>query len=135
MRIKLVVSRVVETLGISFRITGDRANRGKRFVYSIDDDSPAMILSENKLQIGAVLMSVNGDSSYNPDQIGTICKIRPLTLEFSQSAYPGFCEPLQTKLDEDGDVSAVFTQDDIWQAHNVSFPRAETFSQRGCNIS
>ena len=79
-----------DTLGIRFAITGDQADRRKRFVYSINDDSPAMILSNNILQVGAVLVSVNGDSSYNSNQIGTICKIRPLTLEFSQPAYPGF---------------------------------------------
>ena len=47
-----------DKLGIRFAITGDQAERGKRFVYSITEDSPAMILSHNKLQVGAVLVSV-----------------------------------------------------------------------------
>ena len=116
-------------IGIAFRITGDQAYRGKRFVYSIDDGSPAMILSKGKLQVGAILMSVNDDSSYNTDQIGTVCKARPLKLEFSQSAYPVFGELLQKTLGADRDISAVFSQDDIRQARKRVFsPQGDLFS-------
>ena len=116
-----------DTLGIRFAITGDQAER-KRFVCSINEDSPLMILSRNKLQVGAVLVSVNKDSSYNSNQIGTICKTRPLELEFNQSAYPGLCESLQGIIAEDSD-HAIFipevtleTQRHVLSANGDLFP-------------
>ena len=109
-----------DKLGIRFAITDDQAKRGKRFVYSITEDSPAMILSHNKLQVGAVLVSVNGDSSYNSNQIGTICKIRPLKLEFSQPAFPGLCEPLQGIIADDSN-QAVFIPEVILEAQHHIF--------------
>ena len=76
-----------------------------------------------------VLIRVNGDSSYNSDQIWTICKIRPLTLEFSQPAYPGFCEPLQGILAEDSDVQTIFTPVVIFEArHRIFSPHGNLFS-------
>ena len=88
------------TIGLKFRITGDRKVRGKRFVCSIVNEGPAMVLSEYKLQVGALLVSVNGDSSYNPDLIGSYCRGRPLWLEFSQPVYPALDETLRNTPDE-----------------------------------
>jgi hypothetical protein len=125
----VIVFEKRDTLGIRFAITGDQADRRKRFVYSINDDSPAMILSSNILQVGAVLVSVNGDSSYNSNQIGTICKIRPLTLEFCQPAYPSFYGPLQVIIAEDNDIQTVFTPEVILEARQRIFsPHGNLFS-------
>jgi hypothetical protein len=75
-----------------------------------------MLLSKYKLQVGALLVSVNGDNSYNPDQIGTYCRKRPLRLEFSQPAYQAFDVTLRNALDENRNITAIFTNDDIQQA-------------------
>jgi hypothetical protein len=60
-------------MGLDFR----SADNDQCFVYSIDDGGPAMKLSSNKLQIGALLVSVNDDSSYNPDRI-TMAEVKYL---------------------------------------------------------
>jgi hypothetical protein len=67
-------------MGLDFRSTGN----DQCFVFSIDDGGPAMKLSNNELQIGALLVSVNEDNSYNPDRITFFCQERPLRLTFSQ---------------------------------------------------
>jgi hypothetical protein len=68
----------VDDTGLIFRKTGN----GKCFVFSIGDDSPALTLSDNKLEIGALLVNVNGVGSYNPDRMKSLCLTRPLTLTF-----------------------------------------------------
>jgi hypothetical protein len=75
-------------MGLDFRRTGN----GKCSVFSIDDGSLAMKLSNNELKIGALLVSVNDDSSYNPDRIAILCRERPLKLTF--------CPPLESTQGE-----------------------------------
>jgi hypothetical protein len=45
----------VDATGLDFRRTGN----GKCFVFSIDDDSPALTLSNHKLEIGALINKVS----------------------------------------------------------------------------
>jgi hypothetical protein len=90
-----------------------------------------MVLSKCKLQIGVLLVSVNGNCSYNPDLIGRYCQRRPSRLEFSQPVYPDHDETLQHELDGNNSDFPLFTNDDIhqgWERRAGPFPTGRELS-------